>query len=98
MAQFSFEPGQAVLTGRLEGRMDLAASQQLERDLQEALSANPVKQLVLDLAAVDYIASAFLRVCLAGEKQVGAGGLAVVNASPRVAKIFNVAGLGELLA
>lgn len=97
------EPDTLICTFR--GRMDSAASQQVVdafqsawKTAQETRAARPgATRVVFDLAAVDFLTSAFLRLCLQGAKLAGVGNFRVVNTSPAVKKLFVVAGLEELV-
>jgi len=55
------------------------------------------KLVVFDLQGVDYIASAFLRICARISKEVGAGKFSIIHVSPNVKKIFKLAGLDKFI-
>jgi anti-anti-sigma factor len=73
----------------LSGRLDRVSSPDAEKALGPVLSAPP-RQLVFDLAALDFISSAGLRVVLgARKKQAEAGSeCLIVNMKPHVEKVF----------
>lgn len=75
----------------LEGRLDRTTASQAEEALATAL-ATPPHQLVLDLAMLDFISSAGLRVVMLTRKQLGAAGAEclIVNMKPHVEKVFDV--------
>ena len=78
--------------------MDLALAQQLEGELRQELALDrPLERVVFDLARVNYVASAFLRVCVSTVKHAGRGGLSIVNTSPQIMKLFKTAGLSDLI-
>lgn len=58
-------------------------------------SPSPVSQIVFDLGKVDYVSSAFLRLCMQTSKQVKQGSFRIVNTKPQVMKVFKVACLDE---
>src|SRR4051812_8830678 len=83
----------------LTGRLDATWAEPVQSALDAAVRAGE-HRLVLDLAGVDYISSAGLRVVIAGYKQLRAiqGGFLVRRAQPGVAKVIELSGLGALLA
>ncbi len=53
--------------------------------------------VVFDLSQVDYISSAFLRICLMVLKKIGADKFSIVNVSPLVKKVFKITGLDQAM-
>ena len=53
--------------------------------------------MVFDLKGVDYVASAFLRICLSVYKQVGPERFSMVNVHPFVKKVLMIANLADLM-
>jgi anti-anti-sigma factor len=53
--------------------------------------------VVFDLKEVNYIASAFIRICVSTAKSVEKGGFSIQNCAPILKKTFKIAGLDELL-
>jgi anti-anti-sigma factor len=79
------------------GRLDTAECVRIEGDvMQKAQAAG--QPVVFDLADVDFVASAFLRLCLMAEQKVAGNRLALVNVSPPIKKVFKIAGLDKLVA
>jgi len=76
----------------LGGRLDTAHSAAIGEELlrQVAAASCPV---VFDLKDADFVASAFLRLCITAAQRLGEGRLIVANASPMVRKVFAIAGL-----
>ncbi len=106
MAEFTFDEASKTIKCRLTGRMDSLACVQegplIEERLNEALkslaaSGSPQVGLkaVFDLQGVDYIASAFIRICLKTSKTVKKENFSIVNTDPQVKKVFKIAGLDE---
>ena len=99
MVEFDWNPDGPTLTCRFSARMDAATSAVddpvVAARLEEALAAPRGDSLhvVFDLSGVDFVASAFLRICMATSKRAGSGRFEVAFASPQLKKIFNVAGL-----
>lgn len=84
------------LTIALEGRLDTTTSPQLEADLRT--SVNGISDLVFDLASLDYISSAGLRVLLAAQKVMNRQGtMTIVNVKPEIMEIFDVTGFVDIL-
>lgn len=86
------------LTLVLKGRLDAAWCPAVQQALSGAVREGE-HHIRLDMAGVDYISSAGLRVLIGGYKQVSAigGALSLVNASAEVLKVIELAGLGKLL-
>jgi anti-anti-sigma factor len=54
-------------------------------------------KLIFDLKQVDYIASAFLRICQKSYKDTGAERFSIINLSPSVKKVFKVTGFEKFM-
>ena len=84
------------LTVSIEGRLDTTTSPQLEKEL--STSYEGVKELILDISALDYISSAGLRVLLSAQKVMSKqGSMTVKGASPDIMEIFEVTGFVDIL-
>ena len=84
------------LTIALEGRLDTTTAPQLESELGTAL--DNVTDLVFDLADLDYISSAGLRVLLSAQKKMNKQGSMIVRRSkPEIMEIFDVTGFTDIL-
>ncbi len=80
----------------LEGRLDTTTAPTLEEDLKASL-AN-VEELIFDLAKLEYISSAGLRVLLSAQKIMNKqGSMVVKNSSEEVNEIFDVTGFSDIL-
>lgn len=85
-----------ALTVALEGRLDTTTAPQFEEELKDSLDG--VTELTLDLAKLEYISSAGLRVLLSAQKQMNAQGeMKVVNVGETVNEIFEVTGFSDIL-
>ena len=85
-----------VLTIRPNGRLDTVSAPQLEAELRNSISG--VKELVFDLADLQYVSSAGLRVLLSAQKVMNRqGGMRIRNANDEVREIFEVTGFDEIL-
>lgn len=84
------------LTIELAGRLDTTTAPKLETELKKNISG--VEELVLDLAALEYLSSAGLRVLLSAQKVMNRQGSMVVrNANEIIMEIFEVTGFVDLL-
>ena len=90
-------PG-AVTTVVARGELDAASSKELERVLIEALAGD--QDVAVDLTQVTFIDSSGLRVVTAAARDAEAAGSSFVvsGASQAVRRIFEITGLGGLLA
>ncbi|MBA4191761.1 MAG: anti-anti-sigma factor [Planctomycetaceae bacterium] len=81
----------------LTGRLDVLASSELETRLLTAIE-NGVKTLVLDVAALEYISSAGLRVLIVVAKKVRADGgdMVFASAGPNIMKILEISGFTKM--
>lgn len=77
----------------LQGRFDAQSAGDVEAKMGEVL-AGGAQKLVVDMAGVEYVSSAGLRVLLSTAKKLGAGGgkLALCGLKPYVYEVFEVAG------
>lgn len=86
----------AALTVALEGRLDTTTAPELEAELKSSLGG--VTSLVIDLASLEYISSAGLRVLLSAQKTMNKQGSMVVrNANETIQEIFEVTGFCDIL-
>jgi len=94
MVRFNTEDGKLICS--FSRRLDSANCDKWEKWLHEKI--DEVKMpVVFDLKEVDYIASGFLRICIAVSKKVGKQDLMIINTCPYVKKVFKVAGLDRQL-
>lgn len=87
----------STLTIELEGRLDTTTAPQLEAELRGSLDG--IDCLVLDMAALDYLSSAGLRVLLSAQKQMNRkkGSMAVRHVCETVMEVFNMTGFSDIL-
>lgn len=84
------------LTIALAGRLDTTTAPKLETELKQNISG--VEELVLDLAALEYMSSAGLRVLLSTQKVMNRQGSMVVrNANEIIMEIFEITGFVDVL-
>lgn len=96
MLKFDFDEAGRTLTCRFSGQFDMIKCAEMEKDLfdriGEVSESTGDLRLVFDLGEVDFVTSAFLRLCLKAAKSVKENDFAIVNKSPYVKKIFKIAG------
>ena len=84
------------LTISLEGRLDTTTSPQLEEELKQSLDG--ITALTFDLAKLEYISSAGLRVLLSAQKVMNKQGeMKVTGANDELKEIFEVTGFVDIL-
>ncbi len=85
-----------ALTVSLEGRLDTLTAPELEEALKESLGG--IAFLTFDLAELEYVSSAGLRVLLSAQKIMNAQGKMILrNVSETVMEIFEVTGFSDIL-
>ena len=82
------------LTLTVGGRLDTNTSPELEAEL----ALDGVKEIVFDLAGLEYISSAGLRVLMAAQKAMMAAGgkMSVANPNAMVKGVFDMTGLSSV--
>jgi anti-anti-sigma factor len=91
----SCEPREELVI-RFKGRLDSAKCAEIETEVRRTL-AMASKALAFDLEEVDFVSSAFLRLCICGQQQAGSLGFRVINVAPYVKRVFKIAGLDAML-
>lgn len=85
-----------TLTLSLEGRLDTTTSPMLEAELKHSVEG--VTELVIDMAALEYISSSGLRVLLSAQKVMNRQGkMTVRNVNETIMEIFEVTGFSDIL-
>jgi anti-sigma B factor antagonist len=80
----------------LDGRLDTTTAPELEQQIKDDIEG--VKELTFDMANLDYISSAGLRVLLSCQKiMTKQGSMVVKNVSEEVMEIFEVTGFSDIL-
>ena len=80
----------------VSGRVDTSTAPQLEACLKESLDG--IEKLVLDLAGLEYISSAGLRVLLGAQKTMNKQGeMVVANHNEEVSEVFEITGFNDIL-
>ncbi len=86
-----------ILVLELLGRLDTKTSGALEKSVATHLGAGQ-RRFILDLAGMEYVSSAGLRIFLMLAKKVtgSTGGLALCGLNPQVKEVFDIAGFTRL--
>lgn len=78
------------------GRLDTTTAPALDKTINEDIG--DVKNLVLDVKAMEYISSAGLRVLLGAQKKMQKiGSMKVVNVCEEVMEVFEMTGFADIL-
>ena len=84
------------LTIALAGRLDTATAPELEKELKASLDG--VTALTIDMAELEYISSAGLRVLLSTQKIMNKQGeMKVTHVGETIMEIFEVTGFSDIL-
>jgi anti-anti-sigma factor len=93
-----------TLICRFSEKMDTVKSNEANENFMEAMGkaassgfTTDALKIIFDLEQVDYVASAFLRLCLIAVKGVGERNFIIINTEPEVMKVFKIAGLDQIL-
>ncbi len=85
-----------ALTVALAGRLDTTTAPELEKELKASLDG--VTELTFDLAALEYISSAGLRVLLSAQKTMNRQGtMKLTHVNETIMEIFEVTGFSDIL-
>ena len=78
-----------------DGPMNTTVCGAMAESLQARIDASGLP-VVFDLQGVDYVASAFFRICLVVVKKAGSDKLTIINLSPMCKRMFKIAGLDRI--
>ena len=96
MLNITKNTNETELTVALTGRLDTVTAPELEKELKDSLDGVPA--LTIDMAALDYISSAGLRVLLSAQKTMNKQGeMKVVHVGDTIMEIFEVTGFSDIL-
>lgn len=84
------------LTVEVSGRIDTTTAPQLDAELTASLTG--ITDLVFDLANVDYVSSAGLRVFLSAQKKMNKQGtMTLIHVCSSVMEVFELTGFVDIL-
>ena len=94
-----YERHRQTLTVHLAEELDHRAATQMRGELDELLSDGTIRRLVLDLRRLNFMDSSGIGLIIGRYKLMArrGGSVAVVNADRRMDRIFEMAGLYELV-
>lgn len=79
----------------LEGRLDTSSAPQLEAEMK---ALDGVSELVIDMAGLEYLSSAGLRVLLAAQKTMNKQGSMVLHhVNETIMEVFEITGFVDIL-
>lgn len=79
------------------GRLDTASAPQLEAELNASIG--DVTELILDLAKLEYMSSAGLRILLSTQKTMNKQGKMIVkNVNDTIMEVFEITGFTDILS
>jgi len=78
------------------GRMDTDSSSKIENELFEKVQAAEVP-VIFDLKEVEYVSSAFLRICMKVVREIGRDRFKIIDPMPPVKKVFKIAGFDKII-
>lgn len=103
MIDFNCDISENTLNFHFKGRLDTENSRNISNKIEEHIgdysvsdNEKPLK-IVFDIKDVDYVASAFIRICIKAAREVDQGNFALINSTPMIKKIFKIAGLADVL-
>jgi anti-anti-sigma factor len=85
-----------TLIFRFDEEMNSKAVEEVHDEIMEQIEVHDPNSIIFDMNKVKLISSAFIRLCIASIKEVKFHNLKIINASPFVKRIFNVAGLDKV--
>lgn len=96
MLNITKNTNETELTVALTGRLDTTTAPELEKEIKASLDG--MTALIIDMAALEYISSAGLRVLLSAQKTMNKQGeMKVVHVGDTIMEIFEVTGFSDIL-
>ncbi len=103
MINYNLDTHSNTLSCQFIGRLDTNNTSIIAESVEEKVKnhtrgdQNTAPKVVFDIEQVDYIASAFIRICIKAVQKAGKINFAIINATPMIKKTFKIAGLDEEL-
>jgi len=94
MVEFTTKDGKLICT--FSQRLDTVHCSECEADLYLKMRQSKLP-VTFDLQGIDYVSSAFLRICLGFAKEIGRENFSLINLCPSVKKVFKIAGFDQLM-
>jgi len=92
-----FKLADSVCTVTFSHYLNTNICHQVEPALLNKLKEMEYSKVVFDLDRVEYIASAFIRICLTVAEDVGYENFSIIHTTPFIKKVFKIAGLDKKL-
>ena len=103
MINYNLDTHSNTLSCQFIGRLDTNNTSKIAESVEEKIkdhtgdNQNATPKVVFDIEQVDYIASAFIRICIKAVQKTGKTNFSIINATPMIKKTFKIAGLDEEL-
>lgn len=78
------------------GRLDTIECARIEGDVTQQTEGTGLP-VIFDLAGVEFVSSAFLRLCMMVQRKAAGSKLSLINVSPTIKKVFKISGLDALV-
>jgi anti-anti-sigma factor len=91
-----FLKNENALVCQFASHLNTAVCNEIEPHILEEIGKGH-EQVVFDLSEVEFVSSAFLRLCLKSYNKLGSDSFSIINTSPVVKKVFMVAGFDKNL-
>ncbi|MDR1271333.1 MAG: STAS domain-containing protein [Planctomycetaceae bacterium] len=86
-----------IFSGKLDTLTCSNIEDVLDKRITSFLEKQDVACLIFDLSEVDYVSSAFLRLCLCYFKSAGKKNFRIENPAPNVRNVFQLSGFTEIM-
>ena len=90
-----FTQKEEALIFTFDKRMDSKNSLDAEKNIARITQEQSPKKIIFDLQNVEYVASAFLRICITMVKKMNKENFTIINTQPQIKKIFKISGLED---
>jgi len=97
METHHYNPSSNSLSWEFHNRLDTIVSNELFPVINDIvishldlISENPLK-VIFNFEKVEYVTSAFIRICVSISKKVGRSNFSIVNTNPLIKKTFKIA-------
>jgi anti-anti-sigma factor len=103
MAAYIFDHHQNTLNCKFTGKLDTELSMKIQKELEFEVDEKLQKEhtekfrVVFDFKEVDFITSAFIRLCILIAKKAGKANFSIAGTNPFIKKTFKIAGLEKEL-
>lgn len=92
----NIEKNNEATTLKIQGRLDTVTAPTLEKTIAD--QGEELKHLVLDMAELEYISSAGLRVLLGAQKKMNkVGSMKLIGVCEAVMEVFEMTGFADIL-